>query len=135
MVALFAAPIPKFKTGTKSSPAGLAEVAEEGPELAIEPKGSVKLFEKHSLQNLMKGTQIFPANITRNILASSEIQRTNLLQSFNKNVTITVQDNRDLLQTTVSELKQLNKKPSQRIVIINHGNIESTPYYQQQMKN
>ena len=133
LVALFAAPIPKFKTGTKSSPQGLAEVAEEGPELAIEPRGSVKLFDKHSLQYLMKGTQIFPANVTKNIIANAETQRTGLLRSFNNNVNVTVQDNRDLLQTSIKELKKLNEKPT-KVVIINERDITSTAYYQQQMK-
>lgn len=69
LVSLLAIPIPKFWTGVKSSPEGLAEVAERGPELAITPKGKLQLFEKPGLAYLAKGTEIKNAEVTKTIMS------------------------------------------------------------------
>ncbi len=72
--AVVAQPIPKFAKGTKSSPVGPAVVGEKGSELWIDPSGHVGLTpNKESLVDLKKGTQIYPADVTSQILKYSAI--------------------------------------------------------------
>lgn len=65
-----ATPIPQYYKGTLSSPEGLAWVGEKGPELKIGPKGDVSLTPgRPTLDYLEKGTQIIPADKTKQILS------------------------------------------------------------------
>jgi len=125
-------PIPKFAKGTHSSPEGFAEVAEQGPELAIDSRGKAKIYDKRTLTYLSKGTKIFPANVTKDILNAAETERSSLMKSYNSNVSMSVPDNRDLLESTVRELRELNKKS--RIIIHANTPVEVTAWYQKNMK-
>jgi len=133
LVGLLATPLPKFWTGTESSPEGFAEVAEKGPELAVDPKGNTRLYEKHSLTYLMKGTKVYSADATRDIMRASQQEQTELLQAYSNNVHISIQDNRDLLERTVNELSELNKKPF-KFIIHNEPGIESSAWYKHHFK-
>jgi hypothetical protein len=133
LVSLLATPIPKFFKGTDHSPEGLAEVAEQGPELAVDASGKAKVYDKHTLTYLSRGTKIFPADVTKAMINAAEIDRAGMMKSFHNNVNVSVSDNRDLLQSTLGELKELNKKS--RIVIINNAAVETSAWYQQQMKH
>lgn len=65
-----ATPIPQYYKGTSSSPEGFAWVGEKGPELKIGPKGDVSLTPgRPTLDYLEKGTQIIPADKTKQILS------------------------------------------------------------------
>lgn len=70
---VIAEPIPQFEKGTKSSPKGIAVVGENGPELMIH-NGHVGLSPgEASFTDLKKGTQIIPADITRELLKYSAV--------------------------------------------------------------
>jgi hypothetical protein len=133
LAAILATPIPRFYKGTESSPEGIAEVAERGPELAVDKKGNVKVYEKHTLTYLTKGTKIYPADATKDILNAAEQERKGLLKSFNNNVTISVPDNSAELKKQTKILERLENKS--RIAIINNAPIETEAWYQQQFKH
>jgi len=64
----------KFAKGTESSPEGPAIVGEKGRELRIEPSGKMSLTPgKPTLTNLEKGTKIYPADITNELLKYSYV--------------------------------------------------------------
>jgi len=59
LAATLAAPLPKFKSGTMSSPEGFAHVGEAGPELRIDPSGKYSLTPgTDTLTYLQQGTKI-----------------------------------------------------------------------------
>lgn len=128
-----ATPIPKFAKGTMNSPEGLAEVGERGPELGIDPKGNVRLFEKHTLTYLMKGTKILPADVTKDIMHANEIERRGLMKSFTPNVSVTVPDNSEALKEQTAILKRIERKQTQ-FHIHNENGIESTPWFNKHFK-
>src|SRR5690606_17638894 len=65
-----ATPIPQYYKGTLSSAGGVAWVGEKGPELKLGPKGDVSLTPgRPTLDYLEKGTQIIPADKTKQILS------------------------------------------------------------------
>ncbi|GGG97269.1 tape measure protein [Pedobacter zeae] len=55
---VLAKPIPQFYTGTENAPEGLAEVAERGRELQINPDGSKELITQRQVRHLKRGTKI-----------------------------------------------------------------------------
>ena len=66
---VLAQPIPAFEKGTESAPGGLAVVSEKGSELMIGPDGKIGLTPSNeSLMNIDKGTKIFPADVTKEIM-------------------------------------------------------------------
>lgn len=132
LAAILATPIPRFYTGTDYSPEGLAEVAERGPELAIDQKGNAKVYEKHTLTYLTKGTKIYPADATKDILNAAEQERTGLLKAFNNNVTISTPDHSEELKKQTKILERIEGKS--RIAIINNAPIETEAWYQQHFK-
>ncbi len=107
-----ATPLPKFFKGTHSSPAGPAEVAEQGRELAVEPGGRLKLFTHHSVQNLVKGTRIFPNQVTERILAATNIP-------VGKQVQV-LETEDEYGEEIVYQLKEIKKRTG-FTVIINQG--------------
>jgi hypothetical protein len=128
-----ATPIPSYAKGTQSSPEGIAEVAEKGPELAVDKKGNVKVYEKHTLTYLTKGTKIYPADATKAILNAAEKDRTTLLKSFNNNVTISAPDHSSAeLKEQTKILKRIESKPS--TIIMANQTIELSAWYQQHFK-
>lgn len=83
LAAVLTKPIPQFKFGTKSSPAGPAIVGEEGAELMREPGGRWKLTpHTASMVNLVKGTEIIPHN-TSKALAMASLQQERMVDHGN----------------------------------------------------
>lgn len=128
LVALLATPIPKFARGISSSPAGAAIVGEAGRELGVEPGGKIKLWERPTLTNLVKGTQIYPNRVTENILAAAAEDRFNFFSGTSTPMYVPP----DRTDEVVDQLKRLNKKSG--IVIHNEPGIETSAYYLHQMK-
>lgn len=62
-----AKPIPAYKRGIKSSPEGLAEIAEEGPEALIYPGGKMEIAHKRQVKWLPKGTEVKTAAETKGL--------------------------------------------------------------------
>ena len=61
VTSLLAKPLPKFASGTDSAPGGPALTDERGPELYIEPSGSMFFGnDRPTIRNVEKGTQIIP---------------------------------------------------------------------------
>lgn len=79
-------PIPQFFKGTESSPEGLAVVGEKGRELAIDPSGSAKMYDKPQITYLKKGTRIFNNEDTEKITA--QLATDSLLSSQKNDVTL-----------------------------------------------
>lgn len=127
-------PIPSFAKGTDNSPEGIAEVAERGPELAIDKQGKAKLYEKHTLTYLSKGTKIYPADATKDILNAAESERRGLIKSFNKNITISAPDHSAELKEQTKLLKSIDSKPV-KFIIHNEPGIETTPFFMQHFKS
>lgn len=127
-------PIPKYAKGTQSSPEGVAEVAEKGPELAIDKKGNAKVYEKHTLAYLTKGTKIYPAEATKHILNAAEQERSSLLRSFNSNITISAPDHNAELKEQTKLLKSIDSKPV-KFTIYNEPGIETSAWYKQHFKS
>ena len=72
--AVLAEPVPAYEKGTMSSLAGPAVVGEKGPELRQDPSGKLSLTPgKPTLTNLEKGTKIYPADITNELLKYSYV--------------------------------------------------------------
>jgi len=72
--AVIAKPIPQYEKGTKSSKKGPAVVGEKGAELGITPSGKMFLTpDEPSLMDLQHGTEILPADVTRQILKYTAI--------------------------------------------------------------
>lgn len=76
LVKVMSTPLPKFWRGTDSSPEGPAIVGERGSELMVGPDGNVSLTPHgDTLTYLQKGTKIFDANKTKQILASASLPK------------------------------------------------------------
>jgi len=129
---VLATPIPRYAKGTQNSPEGLAEVGEQGAELAIDKKGKATLYEKRTLTYLSKGTKIYPADVTKAMMRAAEQQRQGMMNSFNNNINVSVPDHGDKIDRLNATMKRIEQKS--RIVIINNAPIESSPYYQHNMK-
>ena len=134
LASILATPIPKFYTGTESSPEGPAEVAERGPELAVDKKGNVKLYEKHTLTYLTKGTKIYPADVTKAILNAAEQERKGLMKSFGANVNVSAPDHSEELKEQTKLLKDIKNKQTQ-FIIYNQPGIETSTWYHQHFKS
>ncbi|HSW96893.1 MAG TPA: hypothetical protein VLF89_03630 [Candidatus Saccharimonadales bacterium] len=124
---LLAQPIPKFATGVESSPETDAIIGEKGRELRVDNDGKMRLYEKPSLVHLAKGTRILSNRATEDILAASQ---ENVANKFIISPQINNDNSRDI--EILNELKHLNAKPS--VIIVNQLGIESTSYYQYNMK-
>lgn len=120
-----AAPLPAYKSGTKSSVGGRALVAEEGRELGIEPSGRVILWEKPTITNLIAGTRIYPNRVTEDMLRANS----KAITSFNPKVEVFTQGHD---QEILQELKEMNRRPP--IMINVDYNLTTTSYYQNQIK-
>jgi len=103
----------KFAKGTQNSPEGFHITGEQGTELMIAPDGSVGFSpEKASLTYLQKGTKIFPADVTRNIIdnmgfdSGSKQKRNEVVEALEKNSQI---------------LKSIENKPVTSVNIDSNG--------------
>ncbi len=117
--------LPGFYQGTENSPEGYARVAEKGREIGVEKSGRVVLWDKPSIAYLRSGTKILNNKVTEDIINNTKIDLIN-------------RDDRVLHQDSdFSEqiLKELQKKKQPNVYIYNNQNIESTFYYQQQIKH
>lgn len=132
LAGVLATPIPKYYTGTNWSEEGYAHVAERGPELGIDRTGKTVLYTDPTIAYLSAGTKILPADVTAQVLRSVEEQR-NGLTAGNFVVNTTANKATPTDEEILAQLKQLNKKS--KIVIINQSGIESTPWYNTQMKH
>jgi hypothetical protein len=68
-------PIPQFAKGVTNFGGGVAELAEEGPELVKESSGKVWLAENRGLYNLKQGTTVLTAQQTKSELNDKNITR------------------------------------------------------------
>jgi hypothetical protein len=128
LTSVLAAPLPKFWTGTASAPGGLAHVAEKGRELGVEPSGKVKLWNKHMIDNVVKGTRIYPNEVTERIIASANagIVSDDVKQIF-------INHGNDKGNEIVEELKTMNKRPP--VIIRSQFGIETSAWFDLNMKH
>jgi len=83
-------PLPKFATGTLSSPEGFAHVGERGPELRIDPSGKVSLTPgTDTITYLEKGTKIIPNHMIKpeklNYAGGQQVPWKEVIAAINKN--------------------------------------------------
>lgn len=126
LVALLATPIPKFWKGGEVKKDTVGIVADRGREITEEPSGKKKLYEKETLTLLKKGTKIYSNKVTEGMLAASDQIR---IGGYIQQAT-----SRDEWgERQYEELREIKKKS--RIIIINRTPIETTAWYDQQMKH
>lgn len=117
--------LPAFHTGVESSPEGFAQVAEKGREIGIERDGKVKIWDSPTISYLKQGTKILPNKVTEDIINNTKIDL------INRNDRVLYKDS-DFGEQI---LKELQKKKQPNVYIYNNQNIESTFYYDQQIKH
>lgn len=76
IAAVLARPLPQFRHGTKSSPEGLAEVAEDGAEAIQDPSGKMRIAHKRQVTYLKRGSKVFTASETKRMMDIQEISKT-----------------------------------------------------------
>lgn len=79
IAAVLARPIPQFRHGTQSAPGGLAEVAEDGPEAIVSPKGHMRIAHKRQITYVEKGSKVLTASQTKKMMEMQEIERGTIL--------------------------------------------------------
>jgi len=75
IAAVLARPIPQFRHGTQSAPGGLAEVAEDGAEAIISPKGHMRIAHKRQITFVERGSKVLTASQTKKMMEMQEIDR------------------------------------------------------------
>jgi len=82
---VLAKPLPQFFKGTESSPEGLAQVAERGPEM-IEKNGRVSIVERPSVVYLQRGSKVYTAEETKRKVKQFEASSTtrSLAESYQR---------------------------------------------------
>jgi hypothetical protein len=131
IASILAQPLPHFKEGTKNAPRGKAIVGEEGSELIVDRSGRMFVTPPQpTLIELAGGEQVFKHDITADFL-----KHHNLLSILQKAQTqkqpVKVDD--DLARRTLRVLQNIERK--QGVTIINNVPIESTAYYNRNIKN
>lgn len=98
IAAVLARPLPQFRHGTKSSPEGLAEVAEDGAEAIQDPSGKMRIAHKRQVTYLKRGSKVFTASETKRMMDIQEISKTT---DVNGRLAISLNDRRreDQIQT------------------------------------
>lgn len=127
LVSLLAQPIPKFWTGTESAPEGVAQVAERGRELLIDPEGNKTLVTKPTYMYLKKGTKVKSNEVTEKMIANFSTDSSKWI--------IPVDTKPDHGEEIVQQLKKLNNKDVPNIVILASPGIETTPWFSRHFKN
>jgi hypothetical protein len=124
LVSLLTAPLPKYWTGTDWAHEGLAEVAERGREIGIDPQNNITLYDKHQVAHLKEGTRIINNKVTEDIIASASVHTKpkHSIQQISKDDEI------------VHQLKELNNKKGS-ISIFNSPAIETTFWFNQHLRN
>lgn len=74
IASLLSKPLPGFAEGTDYAPEGPAHVAEEGPELAVDPSGKIVLYKEPQVAYLKQGTKVYTAEETEAILGSAPVK-------------------------------------------------------------
>ncbi len=118
LASVLAQPLPRFFTGTDSSPEGLAHVGEKGTELMVTPDGSLQLTpNRDTITYLQKGTKIFDADKTKQILAFSGMPK-----SQGQETQIDVSKIVDATKKSTSEIKKaILSRPEHRTVLTKRG--------------
>lgn len=75
IAAVLARPIPQFRHGTQSAPGGLAEVAEDGPEAIVSPKGHMRIAHKRQITFVERGSKVLTASQTKKMMEMQDIDR------------------------------------------------------------
>lgn len=119
---VLAQPLPRFFTGTASSPEGFAHVGEKGTELMVDPSGKLMLTpNRDTVTYLQKGTQIIDAAKTKNILAGAamnEAKEMGTFVSYNIDIDKVVKATKE----STKELKDaFNKRPEHRTILTKSG--------------
>lgn len=133
LAAVFATPLPKYARGGTVGRNTFAEVAEEGGELtsnmAVGSDGKLtkqfQYYPNRTVTWLRKGTTVYSANVTRQILEGAKVNNSNA-------ETLVLNNSND---EVVEELRKANKKPPIKIVVVNQKDITTTAYFDQQMKH
>lgn len=131
VAAIAALAIKGFRHGGTVDKDQIAQVAEDGPELGKDAKGKMTLYKKRQYAALKKGTVIYPAQVTKDMLKASQGQ----VEGYNIVVNSVVKKDdgeKELQEDILYELKKFNKKPP--VTVIVNDNIEATAYYQHQIK-
>jgi len=117
-----AAPLPRFFTGTESSPEGFAHVGEKGTELMVDPRGNLMMTpNRDTVTYLEKGTQIFDAAKTRNIMANASMSGAKEMSTF-VNYTVDIDKMVKATKDSTRELKEaFNKRPEHRTILTKSG--------------
>lgn len=135
LATVLSTPIPRYAKGKGENDPyeGPGIAGEAGRELLVSKTGHVKLIEKPTLLNLRKGDVIHPNRVTEDMIRAAHNDRLQLMYLFNggKNVndTAKLEEKTDLL---IKEMKLFNSKPP--IIIQNNTAIETTAWYNQQLK-
>ena len=125
LTALLATPLPGYWKGTDNSQAGPAKVAEKGPELGVDPKGKLHYWKEPTIANLVKGTKIYDAQVTSDIISAS---RQNVIHPVLAVIDNGKKDNDEMIYW----LKKI--KETSGIHITNQMGIETTAWYINNMK-
>ena len=75
IAAVLAKPIPQFRHGTRNSPEGIAEVAEDGAEAIQSPSGKIRIAHKRQYTYLQKGSKVFTASETKRMMDMQDIEK------------------------------------------------------------
>jgi len=113
IAAILATPIPKFEKGTSGSPEGWALTDEKGPELYINPDGSIELGnDKPTLRYLERDTQIIPHD---------QVNQALMKIMLSKNVSDNSEITDAIMWGANQTIKELKKKKTNVKVFIDSG--------------
>lgn len=122
IASVLAQPLPRFFTGTESSPEGFAHIGEKGAELMVTPDGKLTMSPKtDTITYLQKGTKIFDADKTKAILAASTVAGVPDKGTFVTN-NIDIERLVKATKDGTKELKDMfNKKVEHRTILTKSG--------------
>lgn len=123
---VIATPLPAYAKGVDNAPAGLSVWGEKGTEMLVDKRGNIKFSPKTaSLIDLAGGETIYPADVTRKMLAGIEKEKSGV---FNNIIIPKGYDNSELIEQNNEQIKllrDLKNKPTSYINISdNSGWIE-----------
>lgn len=119
---VLATPLPAYAAGTTDAKPGPSIVSEQGQELVVDKQGTLKLTPKtKSLVMLAGGETIYPADVTKRILAGIENEKSGV---FNHVLIAKGNDNSELVEESKEQtriLKRLENKPGVSIGIYDNS--------------
>ncbi|CAL2092036.1 Phage tail tape measure protein (Modular protein) [Tenacibaculum sp. 190524A05c] len=122
IAAVASKPIPKYAKGTNYHPGGLAEVAEERPEVIIEPNESPYIVSDRSVLDLPKGTKVVSSvdkykKLEKASILTSLAIEDKKIKSFNeRQKTFDDQLKKELIKETILSRKAFEKNKPNIIV-------------------